>query len=75
MTPIWEKGYRCHGYWLKTVRLGAVTLPPPGFGPIDDYGWTFKDPKDRTGKVHDGRCKTLREGKAIVEQLYRESLT
>lgn len=24
---IWERGYRCHGYWIGTQRIGFIGLP------------------------------------------------
>lgn len=26
--PVWERGFRCHGYWVGVDRVGAVALPP-----------------------------------------------
>ena len=57
--PIWERGYRSHGYWLGKVRLGRVTLD----GDADSgtrYQW---ESGNRAGK-----SSTLREAKQAVEQ-------
>src|ERR1700724_1393433 len=37
--PIWERGYRSHGYWRGIIRLGWVSLSPR---PVTDYGWLVK---------------------------------
>ena len=26
--PHWERGFRCHGYWIGGNRVGCVSLPP-----------------------------------------------
>lgn len=62
--PHWEHGYRVHGYWLGQIRLGRVSRPPGKSAP--DYGW-FVD-----GTKEEGRCKTLREAKSIVERKARQ---
>jgi hypothetical protein len=57
--PIWERGYRSHGYWLGKQRLGKVTLD----GDAEDtprYRW---ESGNRAGK-----SQTLREAKQAVEQ-------
>lgn len=56
--PIWERGYKSHGYWQSGKKLGVVQL-------VDStkpstYHW-------EAGKYH-GDTATLREAKLAVEQ-------
>ncbi len=82
MTPKWEHGYRCHGYWLRlwdgviwrNARVGYVGLDPymGGTGNVKDngYGWGVSV----NGNGHDdvkGRTRTLRAAKLRVEREYR----
>jgi hypothetical protein len=61
--PRWERGYRCHGYWLDNARVGRVFLGPRGF--FDgDYGWELD------GKGERGHAFSLRTAKRLVEQAY-----
>ncbi len=69
--PHWEHGLRCHGYWIGLDRIGFVGLPPR-FAPakVHGYGWVFgsgQNPKQ-------GRTKTLRQAKKIIEKLHKESI-
>lgn len=71
-TPHWERGYRCHGYWIQVTQWGRVYLLGPHGTTLaskDGYGWSFSPPG---GKYQEGRCKTLREGKLIVEGHFKE---
>ena len=69
--PHWEHGYRCHGYWLGLVRIGAVGIGPfSGDAKRDGYGWTFRNPN--TSADTDGREATLRKAKRQVEKLWRD---
>ena len=72
--PHWERGFRCHGYWIGLVRWGMVGLPPragvdaPGEG---RYGWVF-EPHGITGqRPVEGRSATLRVAKKMVEEQFR----
>jgi hypothetical protein len=75
----WERGYRTHGYWAGIVRWGWVGLGPRGLtlASRDGYAWEFtphgivkKDPPPEES----GECRTLKEGKRIVERLCRAYL-
>jgi len=57
--PVWERGYRSHGYWLGKERLGKVTLDGSTDG-ASRYRW---ESGNRAGK-----SQTLREAKQAVEQ-------
>ncbi len=57
--PLWERGYRSHGYWLGKERLGKVTLDGGADG-APRYRW---ESGNRAGKAN-----TLREAKQAVEQ-------
>ena len=57
--PVWERGYRSHGYWLGKERLGKVTLDG-GTDGAPRYRW---ESGNRAGK-----SQTLREAKQAVEQ-------
>lgn len=64
--PVWERGSRCHGYWLdKPVqRMGHVGLTPPGHPVM--YSWALDATDDR------GECTTLRAAKRRVEAMFRK---
>ncbi len=57
--PIWERGYKSHGYWLGKTRVGHVEIEP-GKHLEMKYRW-------RVGN-HGGTVTTLREAKRLVEQ-------
>jgi hypothetical protein len=57
--PVWERGYRSHGYWLGKERVGKVALDGDADGAAR-YGW---ESGNRAGKSN-----TLREAKQAVEQ-------
>ena len=57
--PVWERGYRSHGYWLGKERLGKITLDG-GADSSARYRW---ESGNRAGK-----SSTLREAKQAVEQ-------
>lgn len=59
--PVWRTGgYRVHGYWLDTRRLGWVGLSPRGTPPVV-YSWALD------GGVAHGQEATLRAAKKKVE--------
>ncbi len=70
-TPHWERGYRSHGYWLGSERVGWVTRPP-GKMTGQDYGWRY-DWSD--GARSEGRSPSLRQAKRMVEQIYQKDRT
>ena len=57
--PVWERGYRSHGYWLGKQRLGKVTLDGQG-NSAARYRWESGN--------RAGNSQTLREAKQAVEQ-------
>jgi len=71
--PHWEHGYRCHGYWLGTKRVGYVGLEPycGGLGNVkaNGYGWgvTLSGGGHQDAKGH---TRTLRAAKRAVEREY-----
>lgn len=74
MTPTWEHGFRCHGYWVGVKRVGWVGLPPripqlDSYAKTCGYGWGVVVPK--TGGYVEGKCRTLRTAKRRVEAEYR----
>jgi hypothetical protein len=61
--PRWERGYRCHGYWIENTRVGYVGLGPRGF--FDgDYMWGLDGTQER------GHAFSLRTAKRLVKQAY-----
>jgi hypothetical protein len=69
--PRWEHGYRCHGYWVGDLRVGAVGLGPSRCPkePLP-YGWECT-PSGRSASVAaSGRELTLRAAKRQVERAY-----
>lgn len=68
--PHWERGYRCHGYWLGLVRLGLVSLGPARctLAARDGYQWEYFPGGVVAQKpAAGGTVKTLREGRRLVE--------
>jgi len=59
--PHWEHGYRKHGYWIGTRRIGVVYLGPPGFW--DGIYRCYLDANDEVIWEH----KTLRAAKRRIE--------
>jgi hypothetical protein len=71
--PVWEHGYRCHGYWLEDPRqrVGHVGLTPPGYPLV--YSWAIDATEDRDDlSPCRGECTTLRAAKRKVEAAFRE---
>lgn len=62
--PRWEHGFRCHGFWSGTDRLGHVGLSPRGFPVV--YTWALDEVPSETGESF-----TLRAAKRRVEAAYR----
>ena len=56
--PLWERGYRSHGYWLGKECLGKVTLGAPADGELR-YRWQVGNRAGKSG--------SLREAKQAVE--------
>lgn len=66
--PFWERGYRCHGYWLGERRVGRVSIGPKSFHkPGDGYMCEFVEP---SGKEHSFKRATLSVAKRAVELGY-----
>lgn len=63
--PVWERGYRCHGYWLDGKRVGHVGLSPPGF-PVT-YSWALDSVPTAAGEADD-----LRLAKRAVARAFRK---
>lgn len=43
--PVWERGYRCHGFWIGTKRLGVVGYGPgKGAAKAGGYTWEYGPP-------------------------------
>lgn len=61
--PKWERGYRCHGFWVDNIRVGHVSLGPRGFY-AGDYGWELDGTQER------GYAFSLRAAKRLVTQAY-----
>lgn len=73
--PHWERGYRCHGYWIGVKRVGFVGLPPRlngnGSAAADGYGWGLTLTGSGVTQA-EGREPTLRRAKKKVEEAYRK---
>ncbi len=65
--PHWERGIRCHGYWIGLVRIGWVGLPYGGVK-WGKYKWIFTGHSPR----QEGKTSTLRAAKRAVEKLFAE---
>ena len=57
--PVWERGYRSHGYWLGKDRDGKVTLDGDADG-TTRYRW------ESGNQI--GNSQSLRDAKQAVEQ-------
>lgn len=71
--PHWERGYRCHGFWVGNVRWGLVSIGPAGttLASRDGYQWEFFPDGSTARKPHTtGYARTLREAKRMVEAVY-----
>lgn len=70
-SPQWEEWYRCHGFWIGTVRWGRVSIGPRGhWKPSDGYLWEFTPYNPNNPQVK-GWSKYLRQAKFAVERAYR----
>ena len=81
--PIWEHGYRVHGFWSRWVgnggrqfnqRMAHVGLTPHGHRPVV-YTWALDDlsatPRTPDDPPSSGQAKTLRAAKRSVLRAYR----
>lgn len=71
VTPHWECGHRCHGFWLGAgTRLAVVGIPHRRFRPHanGEYYWETAFPGRPTCK---GREASLRAAKAVVDRSWR----
>lgn len=59
MSGVWERGYRAHGLWVGSTRIGVVGLAPFMPGRRTAYYWSAD------GKS--GERKSLRAAKRAVE--------
>lgn len=66
--PVWERGFRCHGYWLGNNRVGFVGLTPPMKNPTV-YTWSLPSDEALTGQ-----CLSLRNAKRLVERAYAKGI-
>lgn len=68
--PVWERGHRGHGYWLRetNTRVGYVGLTPRCHRPVE-YHWYLDG--DATKPPNEGTAKTLRSAKRAVERAFR----
>lgn len=56
--PVWERGYRSHGYWVGKHRAGVVKLQAAA-APEAKYLWE--------AAMSTGHAATLRDAKRAVE--------
>ncbi len=67
--PAWERGFKCHGFWLTpTIQIGRVSIGPLNWTPADGYDWLFR--LTPSGGYVEGKAKSLRAGKRAVEKLW-----
>lgn len=70
MEPVWEHGYRCHGYWLGDRQIGRVSIGPRGWWkPSDGYSWCLQSDSLQHPPVRKP-CMTLAAAKRAVEREY-----
>jgi hypothetical protein len=71
--PVWERGYRVHGFWLDNQRMGHVGLSPRGFPVV--YGWGLDDPSAKPRRPSEppscGETKSLMGAKRAVVRAFR----
>jgi len=67
----WEHGYRCHGLWAGTHRVGVISLPPPhlGDGRKVVY-WALDVPAVDT---ETGTAPNVMQAKKLVKQAYEKA--
>lgn len=65
--PRWERGHRCHGYWLDGKRLGVVGYGP-GRGAAAESGYTWRTDLGDWHRRPDGHASTLEQAKRNVEK-------
>ena len=58
-SPVWERGYKSHGFWLAKKRVGVVEIAP-GVHLEVKYRWQ--------AGTHQGQSATLKDAKRRVEQ-------
>lgn len=71
--PKWERGYRCHGFWLGQVQVGRVGIGPKHlWTPADGYSWVvWKQGCVTCVTEAEGTLPTLAEAKRRVELVFR----
>lgn len=67
MIPHWERGYRCHGFWLGTKRIGFIGLTPEHYKPLICF-WSLDIPKQN---FMTGETNNVRKAKQLVEHAYK----
>lgn len=73
LTPEWNRGYRCHGYWVGNTRIGIVCIGPKGYWSLSDgYLWRM-DSWDHRRKSN--RAKDLKTAKKLIEKEYAKDTT
>lgn len=67
--PHWERGLRCHGYWIGDFsRIGFIGLPPRFVtAKVDGYSWSMDFPLIGSAT---GKAKTLRSAKRALERAF-----
>ena len=64
MLPHWERGWRCHGYWIGSKRVGFVALSPPGFKIVYTCGYN---------ETRKGEESSLKKAKLLVGRAHNEA--
>lgn len=66
--PHWERGYRCHGFWIGIKRIGHISLSPEHYKPLI-CSWSFSLPHD---DAVSGQAPNVRKAKQLVERAYKQ---
>lgn len=67
--PRWERGRRCHGFWLGKERIGLISYGTgKGAAKAGGYDWSFALPPI----TDDGWSLDLKAAKRRIEKLYAE---
>jgi hypothetical protein len=73
MEPHWERGHRCHGYWIDNFRVAVVGYPPPP-GKAKDIGYTWFVQVPGLGE-EEGWAATLNAAKRAVEKKFAHKVS
>jgi len=70
-TPKWERGWKCHGYWIGTKQVARVSRFRKSGRRTSSYSWkVWKDPS-AAAAFASGECDGLTKAKQMVVAEYK----